>query len=69
MELYLEKSYPETIMIMGQWNSITFLGYIRIQISYLSKGISTLMTNKQDLYTIPETEIVYRTPGHDDTEL
>ena len=42
-------------MIMGQWASSAFLRYIRIQVSYLSKGISTLITNKQDFYKIPET--------------
>ena len=53
MELYLAKVYPETIMIMGRWASSTFLRYIHIQVSDLSKGISTLMTNNRDFYTIP----------------
>ena len=44
MELYLAKVYPETIIIMGQWASSAFLRYIRIQVSDLSKGISTLKT-------------------------
>ena len=43
MELYLDKLYPETIMIMGRGTSSAFLRYIRIQVSDLSKGISTLM--------------------------
>ena len=43
MELYLAKVYLETIMIMGQWASSTFLRYFCIQVSDLSKGISTLM--------------------------
>ena len=44
MELYLAKVYQETIMIMGRWASSAFLRYIRIQVSDLRKGISTLMT-------------------------
>ena len=63
MELYLEKVYPETIMIMGRWASSVFLWYIRIQVSDLSKVISTLMTTNLAFYTIPEIEVVYHTPG------
>ena len=58
MELYLDKVYPETIMIMGRWASSVCLRYIRIQVSYISKGISTLMINNHTFYTIPEIEIV-----------
>ena len=54
MELYLAKVYPETIMIMGRWSNSDFLQYIRIQVSDLSKGISTLMTNNHAFYTITE---------------
>ena len=43
IELYLEKVYPETIIIMGRWASSALLRYIRIQVSKLSKSISTLM--------------------------
>ena len=68
MELYLYKLYPETIMIMERWISSDLMRYIRIQVSDLSKDISTLMANKQDFYTIPEIEVVYHTPGHYNTE-
>ena len=54
MELYLAKVYPETIMIMGRRESSAFLRYIRIQVSDLSKGISTLITNNHAFYTITE---------------
>ena len=54
VEIYLEKVYPEAIMIIGRWSSRTFLWYIRIQVSDLSKGINNLITNKQAFYTIPE---------------
>ena len=68
MELYLAKVYPETIMIMGLWASSAFLRYIRIHVSDLSKGISTLITNNHAFYTIPEIEFVYHTPGQPDTD-
>ena len=53
MELYMSKVYRKTIMIMGRWENSAFLRYIRIQVSDLSKGISTLMTNNHAFYTIP----------------
>ena len=68
MELYLAKVYPETILIMGHWASNTFLRYIRIQVSDISKGISTLMTNNHAFYKIPEIEVVYHTPSQPDTD-
>ena len=68
MELYLAKVYPATIMIMGHWASSAFLRYIRIQVSDISKGISTLMTNNHAFYTIPEIEVVYHTPGQPSTD-
>ena len=67
MELYLAKVYLETIMIMGWWSSSAFLRYILIQISNLSKDISTLMTTNNAFYTMPEIEVVYHTPGQNDT--
>ena len=54
MELYLAKLYPETIIIMGRWASSAFLRYIRIQVSDLSKGISTLMEKNHALFKILE---------------
>ena len=68
MELYLAKVYPETIMIMGRWASSALLRYIRIQVSDISKGISTLIKNNHAFYTIPEIEFVYHTHGQPDTE-
>ena len=68
MELYLEKLYPETIIIMAQWESSAFLRCIRIQVSDLSKGISTLMKTNYDFYKIPEIEIFHHTPGQNDTD-
>ena len=53
MELYMAKVYPEIIMIIGRWESSAFLWYIRIQVSDLSKGVSTLMTTNHAFYTIP----------------
>ena len=68
MELYLDKVYPEKIMIMGRWASSAFLRYIRIQVSDLIKGISTLMTNNHAFYTITEIEVIYNTPGKPNTD-
>ena len=68
MELYLPKVYPETIMIMGRWESSAFLWYIRIKVRDISKGTSTLMTNNHAFYTIPKTEVVYHTPGQPNTD-
>ena len=68
MERYLAKVYPETIMIMGRWASSDFLWYIHIQVSDISKGISTLMTNNHAFYKIPEMEVIYQTPGQPNTE-
>ena len=68
MELYLAKVYPETIMIMRRWASSAFLRYIRIQVSDISKGISTLMTNHHAFYTTTEIEFVYHTPGQPNTD-
>ena len=67
MELYLTKVYLETIMIMGRWESSSFLRYIRIQVNDLSKGISTLMKNNHAFYIIQEIEVFYHTPGQPDT--
>ena len=53
---------------MGRLASNAFLWYIRIQVRNLSKVISTLMTNKNKLYTIPEAEIVYHKTGKDNTK-
>ena len=53
IELFLENVYLETIMIIGWWDSKSFLWYICIQVSNLCKGISDLTTNKHALYTIP----------------
>ena len=68
MELYLAKVYPETIMIMGRWASSSFLPYIRIQVSDLSKVIRTLRTTNHAFYTIPEIEVVYHISGQNDTD-
>ena len=61
------QSVPGKIMIIGKWARSAFLRYIRIQVSDLGKGIRTLMTNNHAFYTIPEIEVVYHTPGRDDT--
>ena len=66
-ELFIARVYPETIMMMKQWSRNAFLWYIHIQVSNLSKGIITLITNNQAFYTIPEAEIFYHMPRQDKT--
>ena len=44
MELFMDKAYPETIMIMGLWASSALLQYIHIQFSDFRKVISNLMS-------------------------
>ena len=61
MELFLPKVCPKTIMIMGRWARNVVLRYIGIHVRYLRKGISIIMTHKQELYTILEAHIVYPT--------
>ena len=68
MELYLAEVYLKTIIIMGQWANIAFLRYIRIQVSDLSKGVSTLMTTNHAFYTILEIEVVYHIQGNNNTD-
>ena len=63
MELFLARVYPETIMIIGRWSRNAFLQYIRIQVTNLSKVISNLMVSTRSFYTIPESEVIYYTPG------
>ena len=63
MELFLERVYPETIMIIGTWYSNAFLWYIRIQVSDISSGISDLMVSPRAFYTIPGAEVIYYAPG------
>ena len=53
---------------MGRWYRNAFLQYIRVQVRNLIKGISTLMTNNQALYTIPDAGIIYHTPGQENTK-
>ena len=50
-------------MIIMLWSSNACLPYIWIQVRDLSKGISDLMVFTQDLYTTPEAEVIYYTPG------
>ena len=50
-------------MIIGQWCSNAFIWYIRMQVRYLSKGISNLMVSTSSFYIIPEAEVIYYTTG------
>ena len=63
MELSIQILYSETIMSIGIWYRNAFVRYIRIQVSNLSKRIRDLMVSIRDFYTVPETEVIYYTPG------
>ena len=63
MKLFLEKLYPETIMIIGIWSSNVFLKYIWIQVSNISKGISDLVVSTSAFYTITRAEVIDYIPG------
>ena len=68
MELYLAKVYPAILMVMGRWARSAFLRYISIQVSDLSKVISTLLTNNHTFYTVTEIEVDYHTLGQPDID-
>ena len=63
IELLLARVYPETIMIIGWWSRNAFLRYNRIQVRYLSKGISNLVVSTRSFYTIPKAEVIYYNSG------
>ena len=51
-------------MIIGIWYRNAFLSYLSIEVSDFSKGIIDLMVTNHTLYTTPQEEIIYYTPGH-----
>ena len=61
--VFLARVYLELIVIIGRWYSNSFLWYIQIQVSELSKGVSNLMVSNIAFYTIPKVEVIYYTPG------
>ena len=42
-------------MLQGRWRSLAFLDYIRPQVDEFGAGLSTLMTNVKEFYTVPES--------------
>ena len=53
LEIFLARVYPEIIMIIGLCSRNSFLRYIRIQVSNLSKGIRDIMVSTRAFYRIP----------------
>ena len=66
MEFFQERLYPETIKRIGRLSSNTFFIYVRLQVRNLRKGISDIIISTKIFYTIPETEIIYYTPGEEE---
>ena len=59
IKIFLATVYPKMITIIAIWSINYFLHYIRIQVSYLNKGVSDLMNSDKALYTITESDIIY----------
>ena len=60
MFLHLNDVNTEKIMLQGRWKSTAFLTYIRVQVLEFSAGLSGLMNNTRDFYTVPETNFDQR---------
>ena len=54
MFLYVNRVGDSRIMLQGRWRSLAFLDYIRPQVDEFSAGLSTLMTNVKEFYTVPD---------------
>ena len=53
MMMYLAKTPPYTIMMIGRWSSNAFLRYIEKQVLEFSKGVSTKMLLCNTFFNIP----------------
>ena len=58
MFLYLKRVGDSRIMLQGRWRSLAFMDYIRPQVDEFSAGLSALMTQVNDFYTVPDN--IYR---------
>ena len=54
MFLYLKRVGDSRIMLQGRWKSLAFMDYIRPQVDEFSAGLSALMTQVNDFYTVPD---------------
>ena len=52
--LYLKRVGDSRIILQGRWRSLTFMDYIRTQVDEFSAGLSALMTQVTDFYTVPD---------------
>ena len=53
MMMYLAKTPPYTIMMIGRWSSNAFLRYIEKQVLEFSRGVSTKMLQCNTFFNIP----------------
>ena len=63
MAMYLGECAVYTIMLIGQWSSDAFLGYIRKQVMEFSQNIAKKMLSYQNFCHIPN--IHRQIPGDD----
>ena len=54
MFLYLKRVGDSRIMLQGRWKSLAFMDYIRPQVDEFSAGLSNLMTQVNNFYTVPD---------------
>lgn len=56
MFLYQRRVRSDRIMLQGRWHSNAFLDYIRPQVLEFSEGLSMIMAENSNFYTIPEND-------------
>ena len=56
MFLFLKRVGDSRIMLQGRWRSLAFMDYVRPQVDQFSAGLSALMTQGNDFYTVPEND-------------
>ena len=54
MFLYLKRVCDSLTVLQGRWRSLEFMDYIRPQVDEFSAGLSALMTQVTDFYTVPD---------------
>ena len=60
MLLYQKGIRSDRIMLQGRWRSNAFLEYIRPQVLEFSAGLSEIMLQNANFYTIPENDLNLR---------
>jgi hypothetical protein len=52
MAMFLAGVPCETIQLIGRWRSRTFMKYLRIQVTALTRGVTTKMTSLRSFFTV-----------------